>query len=190
MSKINPSLLVCLWYWNFPARYMSTGMYVFPCIYTAVCMHYTIDYSFFIEQSEFCQLVLLVHKCTVYAPQNHQRQFWFALYYWYFISRNLLAIHMPHLPLVVCLHLEYPLLLLLIMSAFNSTDEHVGLIRFLNYELSGGRWRNLENEIHRKISLNEYSDCTDCTHYEVKRCTCKENSTSCSLLITIFLLVN
>lgn len=44
---------------------------------------------------------------------------------------------MPHLPLVVNLHLEYTLLLLLIRSAFN--DEHVGLIRFLNYELSGGR---------------------------------------------------
>lgn len=70
MSKIIPSLLVCLWYWNFPARYMSTGMYVFPCIYTSVCMHYTIDYSFFIEQSEFCQLVLLVHKCFRVCPSK------------------------------------------------------------------------------------------------------------------------
>lgn len=164
-------------------RYVCVSMHSYVCMYV---LHYWL-HSFFTKQSELCQLVLLATHNTMYSPQNHQREFWSALYHRYYISKELLAIGMPHLPLVFTCTYSNTLLLLLIMSAFNSTDEHVGLITFLNYELSGGRWRNLENEIHRKIILNEYSDCT---HYEAKRCRCKENSTSCSLLLMIFLLVN
>ena len=163
-------------------------MHVFLCTYTSTGMHHTTDHTFFTEQSGFHQLVLLVYKCYHVCLSKPSegiliRSIPLILYF----QNPAGNIYAPSITKWLICTYSNTILLLLIMSAFNSTDEHVYLIIFLNYELSGGRWRNLEDELHRKNTLNEYSDYT---HYEARRCTCKENSTSCSLLITIFLLVH
>lgn len=74
MSKFTLSFLVCLWYWNFPALYVPTGM----CFYAYICLHACVRLliTLCMEQTEFHQLMPLVYKSHYVCIQNHWRVFY------------------------------------------------------------------------------------------------------------------
>lgn len=118
----------------------------FLCIYTPISMHFTVAYTLSITKDSQFHLKLLDTKATMHFSWNQLREFRFSLYHWYYkhFQKPTGNMHAPSALWSICTHTN-TLLLMLIMSTFNSVDD---LIMFLNYERSGGRQRNLENKLH------------------------------------------
>lgn len=150
----------------------------------SICMHYTIDYPAFTEHSEFCQLVLFVYDCCyVCLSKSSERTSICSVALILQLQTSASNTYVPattsgqsaHPPPVI----NYEKLSI---QWWTCECHYVSYVwTFWRQVKKSGKWDS------QKITLNEYSDCT---HYEARRCTCKENSTSWFLLVIILLLVN
>lgn len=139
--KIYLFLLVC-----FDTGTSQIHMPTDICFYAPIHLYVSITLLIallFYTARMFHQLVLLLFKCCYACPSKPLK--------WIESLCTIDAVSPKSWwPVAVDLHLRATPFSCYKSCAFSSTDEHMGLITFLHYELTGGRWRNRENEIPRK----------------------------------------